>query len=276
MIKPDRSRLSLVGMILLTALSLVFLMGDFCQDVLTIPIVVDYTGDNTDLTVDFTQANGGQIPEDGDFDSDVEIPDGDTDREIEFEIELDPEGYLLSPSHQSVNFTDESKGVPNLSQYKGNLDGIFIRSVTYAFVLNNIPGDIPPMDIFVSPRVQGDGADDSTVDWDALIASGELADLDMPENGIGDLGLVKLGQTERSWFHVPVKDFPTTDLRLVRQTSNLDLISETIMSNFAFEVLILPSAPIVIAEEDKELLPEDLTGRISISLRFVVVVAAKP
>lgn len=258
-IRQSALRVAMLGFILLAP---IFLMGDFCQDVLTVPIVVDYTGDDVDLVVHFVKKRPPSAPE----------PDED-------DVDLDPDGYPIEIRRQTIDFADSSKGGANLSRYEGNIDGVFIRSVTYSYAENTIPGNVPPMNVYLSPLVQqegADGSDDRYLDWEALIEAGELDDLYLPDNGVGDYGLVKLGQTERRYFDVAVEDFPSNELRLIRETANLDDISEMIKENFAFEMLILPQGPVVIEERNRDMIPEDRKGRVSFAMRFVVVVAAKP
>ena len=293
MIRSAGLRKKWLGLLAVILLSTTFLMGDFCEDVLSIPLKVDYTTDDIELSVEFFKAP--EIPFDGDFDG--ELPDGDMDGEIpgaelgeielgdiefgfdgDLEFAFEKDGYDLGVQHQTVNF---EKKAPAIKKYKNNLLGIFVRSVTYKVTKNNIPGDIPPLYIYLSPKIQGEegkGGKD-TFDWDKAIEEEKFKKWKLDSDSTNVNGLILLGQTDTMIWNLPdfLKDFPTDERRIIRQTGNIDEISDTILSNFKFEVIIVPSDKIVIDLDDTDKVEKlkDLVGHIKIELNFAVVVVAK-
>ncbi|RJO67837.1 MAG: hypothetical protein C4523_08305 [Myxococcales bacterium] len=273
-VRSDVGRVA--GMLAIIFVSTVFLAGDFCEDVLSIPLEINYTSEPIDLTVDFkAYVDGGT---DGDVDLDAEIPEGEHDAETDGEFVWDEDGYELSLEHMMIDFQDPDSGSAALEKYKGNLVGIFVRSVSYEIVNTTIPANIPPLKIFVAPEAQGDGSD-GTYNWEASISSGELQDWindgKLPSDGLGERGLVELGTTEDYIWDAPLPDFPTSERRLVRQTANIDEISDTVLAKFRFETIIIPTAKIVVDEADRDLIPDDLIGRLQVILHFNIVVIAK-
>ena len=163
-----------------------FLMGDFCEDVFSIPLEIEHQTDEITLTVRFAPAADGdsdsETPTDGDMDFDGEVPEAENPN-------FDPETgeYRLTPSHLTIDFS-ESAGGTNLEKYRGNLVGVFVRSVEYTILQNTIPADLPPLDIYLTPLVQGDDSD--SFDWKSAIESGEFDTFELKELGVGDKGLV--------------------------------------------------------------------------------------
>lgn len=259
------------GLMTLMVLSVMFLMADFCQDVLSIPIKVDYTQEDIDFTVNFSKMVDVNVPGDGDQDYDGEFNgDYDTEKELDVEFNFDPKGYDLSIQHETIDFTTSQ---PEIAGYKDALLGVFVRSVKYEIESNNIPAHIPPLNVYLTPRAQGDG-EAGTTDWDTLIKSGAFDKLDLPEDGEGDQGLIKLGETEQVYYGAPI-NFPSAGHRLIRQTANIDDISETILSNFRFEVVIVPTDKVILNEADKDQLPANLIGRLKLKLQMIIVVIVK-
>ncbi len=293
-----RKTVSLMAIILFSCL---FLMGDFCEDVLSIPLKVDYTGDPVEMSVNFAE----KAAPDGDTDmdipeGDVEIPDGDTEYDGEIaEIDFE-DGFDIGINHRTVNFEDSVAGI---SKYKKNLVGIFIRNVTYKIISNNIPADLPPLEIYLSKKIQSvagvaDGDEDAdselssggrTFDFEGAIASGEVAEWELNETGVNDIevprgavDLVKLGETDPYYWKLAHESgfnfggyYPSDEIVLERTVANVDDISDVITENFAFEVVIRPKERIYVMEADKPYIPGNYIGQLKLELRFVVVVIAK-
>jgi len=267
-----------ISIVFLSVISITFLMGDFCQDVLSIPIEVDYTTEDKniiELTVDFSEF--AETGVDGDVDFDLEdMPDGDFDSDYEMEINFKEEGYDLSAYHVAIDFAEEE---PTIKDYKNNLVGIFVRSIKYEIVENSIPATIPGIKIYLSQKVSSSDANAGaeTFDWDSAINSGDIKTWVIPEVGEGENGLVKLGETEPEIYEVPIKNFPVAERILERQDENIDVISDTILSNFKFEIVVIPSDPVILKEENVDLANslDDLIGTIKLKLHLVVVFVVK-
>jgi|GEM_PF-6080464 len=298
----------LAGFVALLFLSLQFLGSDFCQDVLSIPLKIDYRTAVMDIEVNFDPEDGASA--DGDLDvvvEDAEIPEG------ESEVELDPDGYIIIPQHQTVDFTDSaSGGTAGLMDYKGNVVGVFIRLVNFEIVENTIPAEVNSMDVFLSPKVQieeDDGSQDgdaesaessesytdpvtgvSYLDWDAALADEAYKNWDLPSVGEGEHGLVKLGITEPilcmqpgegsdgdeslPYCAVPA-EFPSPDKRIIREIGNLDALSGIITENFKFEVVIIPQDRIYIDDETWSSVDKSKDWQLKIKMHFIVVISAK-
>lgn len=270
--------------IVLSISSIIFLMGDFCQDVLSIPIEVDYVTEDDnliELTVNFADYVEPTVDGDSDYeyDGEYEIPDGDYEYDQDIEFTFKEEGYELSSYHLAVDFTEEE---PTIKDYKSNLVGVFIRSIKYEIIENTIPATIPGIKIYLTQHMSPDeiNIDNTaeTFDWDAAVDNREVKNWAIPEVGEGAHGLVKLGETEPEIYEVPVKNFPSPEITLDRQEENIKIISDTILSNFQFEIVVVPADPVLLKEENVDLANslDDLTGVIRLKLRLVVVVVVKP
>ncbi len=293
----------LAGFAALLFLSLQFLGSNFCQDVLSIPLKIDYRSDVMDIEVDFTA--------DGTSDGDLDAVAEDSElTESQSELELDPEGYLIIPQHQTVDFTDSNNGgTSSLLDYKGNVVGVFIRLVNFEIIENTIPAEVASMDVFLSPKVQleegelsldgdsesGEAWTDpvtgvSYLNWDAALADEAYKDWELPSLGAGEHGLVKLGVTEPILCMQPGEGsdgddafpyctvpggFPSSDKRIIREIGNLDDLSGIITENFKFEVVIIPQDRIHIDEETWDKIDKSKDWKLKIRMHFIVVISVK-
>ncbi len=150
------------------------MQGSVCDDMQTLPLEIKYPfmEDGSDaLEFELQLAAAGSEPAaDGDVDSDF---DGDFEGELDGELEEDSQfnksfsrycreleegepGYdaeiamlscRMAPVTRQIDFAKESK---ELSEYGKYLRGIFVRDVTYKIKDNEIPADIPSVDVFFS------------------------------------------------------------------------------------------------------------------------------
>ncbi len=157
------------------AFCFVVMQGSICDDMQTLPFEIKYPyADDGSDALEFElqlAASGGTEPlPDGDIDSDF---DGDFEGELDGELEedsqftktfsrycreleegeagYDPETAMLScrmaPVTREINFKESSA---ELSKYSKLLRGIFVRDVTYKIKDNEIPADIPSVDVYFS------------------------------------------------------------------------------------------------------------------------------
>ena len=180
MTKSRPVRVTSLGLLFLAVLSPLFLMGDFCDDVASLPIEFDYTtpdcldqpdGDSGEITIkDDCNSWAWELPFDQlrdlanlpELPDEYQLPDGDTDLDLpdldleESAFEL-PSGKVINcyqkngnaycplPSQtQSVSFLDGSLGKSvskTLKKYKDNIHGIYINNVSFNFSM--IGGQVP-------------------------------------------------------------------------------------------------------------------------------------
>ncbi len=291
MSKPAQMRSKWLGALMVVFLSVTFLMGDFCEDVTSVPIELKYPSASStdsesglvDVVVDF--AEGAEVPDDldgdeeipDDLDGDEEVPNEDVDYSL-LDERICPNKFSLGLHHHTVDLTKTNKLLASgADALKKKLVGVFIRSVTYSIENNTIPIEDPkPLKVYISKKYQGyEDANGDEMDWDTL----EAESLSVTDNGIGDEDLVLLGTVEPIHYRYPTTQvFPSEDKILDRAEANLDLLSDVITDSFTFEVVILSDGDVCIGEEYREeiMTRDDPRGVLTLKLGMVVVAVVKP
>lgn len=274
--------------------SVVFLMGDFCTDVFSFPFEIEK---NQIFSLSLDSQVGGL---DGDIDI-PEIPETDFELpetpEADIEITLPPgcfetDGQFfcsLSISHQKFDLT---KGVKGIDKYKDNLASVFIRAITYAVIENSMFFDIPPIGIFISPKVQG--TEEGQYDWTTALANGYEKYWNLQGDGEGDVCEPNPDDPDAPTCHLaplilvgrtcPINALPVqvpggVSAWVTMQGGNIGYVSD-IMKNLAFEIIIAPlsgvsnDSCIDQTDGDNDLAAEyeapDLSGPLEINRTFPI------
>ena len=292
-------------------LSLIVLRANLCQDVQSLPLKINYPfpcnqkdpskcdKDKLNFNISLGNSPGdldipeGEIPEDGDIEiaetteSEVEIDgdaeiDGDVEVEGEFEMETgtgtgiftwEPDGYAMPATANSI---DLAKQVPEL---KKHLVGIFIREVAYELTNNNIPSDLPEIDVYLT-RNKGALTD---ADWACAFTAVEARDPKKMKNcakdfmyidpvnlsntsGVGAEGLVKLGHIKPAYLNVP-SAFQSADssVRMDINPDNIGAVSDIMAgSGFKFTMVAVPGC----LPDPQNPVDDPLTGAKRSCIRF--------